>query len=100
MNKQLELVSPEMSQFLVIVASIVLAVVGGALGFIYRKTRGLIAVLAGPLVFGLWLIHGALVARFGMDSLGLLLFEGTVFVALGALLGLMWKRLGAAKLEN
>ena len=100
MNKQLELISPEMSQFLVLAASILVAVLGGVLGFITKKTRGLVAVLAGPLVFVLWLVHGALVARFGMDSLGLLLFEGTIFIALGAFLGLGWKRLGEGKLEN
>ncbi len=100
MNKQLELISPEMSQFLVLVASIVIAVVGGALGFIYRKTRGLVALLCGPLVWILWMIHGALVARFGMDSLGLLLFEGVVFVAIGAALGILWGRIGARNAEN
>ena len=100
MNKQLELISPETSQFLVIVASVLIAVLGGVLGFIAKKTRGLVAVSGGPLVFVLWMIHGSLVARFGMDSLGLLLFEGFVFVALGAVLGLSWNRLGARKLEN
>ena len=100
MNKQLELISPEMSQFLVLVVSIVLSVLGGVLGFIHKKTRGLVAVLSGPLVFVLWLVHGALVARFGMDSLGLLLFEGVVFVAIGAALGILWGRIGARNAEN
>lgn len=94
------LISPEMSQLPVLIASVLVALLGAALGFVFKKTRGLVAAFCGPLVFGLWLLHGALQARFGMDSLGLLLFEGVVFVALGAVLGLTWNRLGARKLEN
>ena len=89
------MISPEMSQLIVIVASILIALLGAGLGFLYKRTRGLVAALCGPLVFGLWVLHGALQARFGMDSLGLLLFEGLVFVAIGAVLGLFWNRLGA-----
>lgn len=94
------LISPGFSQLIVLVASILITVVGTVLGFIFKKTRGLLAALCGPLVFGLWLLHGALQARFGMDSLGLLLFEGVVFIALGAVLGLSWNRLGARNTEN
>ncbi len=94
------LISPEFSQLIVLVASILIALVGAALGFVFKKTRGLVAALLGPLVFGLWLLHGALQARFGMDSLGLLLFEGLVFIALGAVLGMSWNRLGARNTEK
>ncbi len=100
MNKQLELIPPEWSPYLVLAASVLLSLVCALLGFIARKARGLIAVLVGPMVLGLWALHGALVARWGMDSLGLLAFEGLVFVALGALVGWGWKRMGAAELEN
>jgi len=100
MNKQLELISPEQSQFYILIASILLSVLGAALGFWFKRVPGLVALLSGPLVFGLWMLHGALVSRFGMDSLGLLLFEGIVFIALGAVLGLGWNRLGARNTEN
>ncbi|RYX82626.1 hypothetical protein EON83_18830 [bacterium] len=94
-----ELITPELSQTLVLLAAIVVSILGAALGFFYKKTRGLIAALCGPLLFALWLLHGALVERFGMDSLGLLLFEGLVFIALGAALGVGWSRLGARNTE-
>jgi len=94
------LISPELSQFLVLAASVLIAILGAGLGFWAKRARGLLAALLGPLVFGLWLLHGALVARFGMDSLGLLAFEGVVFIALGAALGLFWSRLGAGELEK
>ena len=94
------LISPELSQFLVLAGSVLIAILGAALGFWAKRTRGLLAALLGPLVFGLWLLHGALVARFGMDSLGLLAFEGVVFIALGAALGVFWSRLGVGELEK
>ena len=100
MNKQLELIPPALSPFLVLGASVFLSIVGAVWGFIARRARGLVAVLVGPLVLGLWALHGALVARFGMDSLGLLAFEGLVFVALGAALGNVWRRMGERRLEN
>ena len=76
------------------------SLLGGALGFWFKRVPGLVALLSGPLIYGLWLLHGALVARFGIDSLGLLLGEGIVFIALGAVLGLGWNRLGARNTEN
>jgi uncharacterized membrane protein (Fun14 family) len=94
------LLSPEQSQQLVLVASIVVAILGAALGFAFKGARGLLASLCGPFVFGLWLLHGALVARFGMDSLALLVGESTVFIALGAVLGRVWNRLGARNTEK
>lgn len=98
MNK--ELISPEMSQVLVLLASVVASLLGAALGFWFKRGPGLVALLSGPLIYGLWLLHGALVARFGMDSLGLLVGEAIVFIALGAVLGLSWNRLGARNTEN
>ena len=95
-----ELISPEQSQMLVLLAAIAITVLGAALGFWFKKAPGLLAGLCGPLVFALWLVHGALVARFGIDSLGLLVGEGIVFIALGAALGVGWSRLGARNMEN
>ncbi len=94
-----ELISPELSQTLVLLAAIVVSVLGAVLGFYYKKTPGLLAALCGPLVVVLWFLHGALVARFGLDSLGLLLGEGIIFIALGAALGKGWSRLGARNRE-
>lgn len=94
-----ELISPAQSQMLILLAAIAITLLGGALGFWFKKTPGLLAALCGPLVFALWLVHGALVARFGIDSLGLLLGEGIVFIALGAALGVGWSRLGARNTE-
>ena len=85
---------------LVLVASIITAMLGAALGFWFKGARGLLTGLLGPLVFGLWLLHGALVARFGMDSLALLVGEAIVFIALGAVLGSIWNRLGARNTEK
>ena len=96
-----ELISPEQSQFVVLIASIALSVLGTAWGFWAKKAPGLIVVLVGPLVFGLWLLHGALTARFGLDSLALLVGEAIVFIALGAILGKVWNRIGVRnKQEN
>ena len=95
-----ELISPAQSQILVAVLAIFVAILGAGLGFWAKRIRGLSAALLGPLVWILWMIHGALTARFGLDSLGLLIVESLVFVALGAFLGLFWKRLGAQNTEK
>ncbi len=94
------LISPEQSQLLVLVASVLVAILGAAFGFWFKGVRGLLTAVLGPLLFGLWLLHGALVARFGMDSLALLIGEATVFIALGAVLGKGWNRLGARNTEK
>ena len=95
-----ELISPEQSQMLVMCAAILASVLGGVLGFWFKRVPGLVAILSGPLIYALWLMHGALVARFGMDSLALLVGETIVFIVLGAVLGLGWNRLGARNTEN
>ena len=95
-----ELISPAQSQILVAFLAILVAILGAGLGFWAKKTRGLVAALLGPLVWILWMVHGALTARFGLDSLGLLVGETLVFVALGAFLRLFWKRIGAQNTEK
>ena len=85
-----ELISPAQSQILVLGAAILLTIIGAAWGFVAARARGLVAALGGPLVFVLWIIHGALTAKFGMDSLWLLLGEAAFVVVAGAALGLAW----------
>ena len=97
MNNLHELISPEKSAFLVLVASILITIIGAGLGFYAAKTRGLIAGLCGPLVFVLWQVHNALTERFGLDSLPLLVAEIVGFVALGMMLGKVWNRVVAFK---
>lgn len=92
-----ELISPAQSQVLIAFLAIGISLLGAILGFWAKKTRGLVAALLGPLVWTLWTLHGVLVERFGLDSLGLLVGETLVFVALGAFLGSFWKRLGVQK---
>lgn len=92
-----ELISPEQSGALVLYAAIALTLLGAGLGFWAARARGLVAGLCGPLMYGLWVLHGALTARFGMDSLALLLGEVVGFVALGVALGWFWSRLVALK---
>ena len=91
-----ELINPAQSQILVVGAALLLALVGAAWGFVAARGRGLVLALGGPLVLVLWQIHGALMARFGMDSLGLLLAEAAFVVMAGAGLGTVWGRIVGA----
>ena len=101
MSQLQELISPAQSQILVMIAAIALTVIGAIWGFVAARARGLVAALGGPLVFLLWLIHGALTAKFGMDSLWLLLLGEAAFVIVaGALLGLAWSAIIGTKREE
>ncbi len=100
MSQLQELISPAQSQILVMGAAIALTIIGALWGFVAARTRGLVAALGGPLVYVLWLAHGALTARFGMDSLGLLLGEAAFIVVAGAALGLAWSRIVGSKSEE
>ena len=81
-------------------AAIALTIIGAIWGFIAARARGLVAALGGPLVFVLWQVHGALTARFGMDSLWLLLGEAAFVVVAGALLGMAWSAIIGTKREE
>ena len=100
MSQLQELISPAQSQILVMIAAIALTVIGAIWGFVAARARGLVAALGGPLVFLLWLIHGALTAKFGMDSLWLLLGEAAFVIVAGALLGLAWSAIIGTKREE
>ena len=94
-----ELITPAQSQILVLGAAMLLTIIGAAWGFAAARARGLVLALGGPLVFVLWLAHGALTARFGMDSLWLLLGEAAFVIVAGAALGLIWNRIVGSKPE-
>ena len=81
-------------------AAIALTIIGAIWGFVAARARGLVAALGGPLVFVLWQIHGALTAKYGMDSLWLLLGEAAFVVVAGALLGLAWSKIIGTKQEE
>ncbi|HEX9996000.1 MAG TPA: hypothetical protein VGB45_02570 [Abditibacterium sp.] len=100
-----ELISPEQSNVLVPFAAVALSVLGAAAGFWAARTRGLILVLAGPLVWGLWQFHQWMTrydpqtGYFGLDKVWVLVVEIVVFTALGAILGRIWNRVTAPKIQ-
>lgn len=100
MSQLQELISPAQSQILVMIAAISLTTIGAIWGFIAARARGLVAALGGPLVLVLWLTHGALTAKYGMDSLWLLLSEAAFVIVAGALLGLAWSKIIGTKREE
>ena len=106
MSQLHELISPQQADWLVLLASIALALVGAAAGFWAARTRGLVAALCGPLVFVLWQGHKWLTrydpesGYFGLDKVWVLGLEVVIFVALGAALGKIWSRVTAPKIEE
>ena len=93
MSQLQELINPAQAQILVGGAALLLLLIGALWGFVVARARGLVLAVGGPLVYVLWLIHGALTARFGMDSLWLLIAEAAFVVVAGAGLGLVWGRI-------
>lgn len=93
-----ELISPEQSNFLVICASLALSVVGAGAGFWAAKTRGLVLIFCGPLVWLMWQFHVWITrydpqsGYFGLNKVWVLALEVAVFVALGAFCGWIWNR--------
>ncbi len=98
-----ELVSPQQSETLVLLAAILLAIAGGGLGFRALGKRGLTAALAGPLVWLLWQAHKYVTrydpqsGYFGLDKVNVLLGEVVAFIVLGAFLGWAWNRIGLTR---
>jgi hypothetical protein len=101
-----ELISPQQSNLIVLLASIGLTLVGAGLGFWAARVRGLIAALCGPLVFVLWQFHTWITrydpqtGYFGLDKVWVLGLEIVVFVALGVVAGLIWNRVTAPKIQE
>jgi len=101
-----ELISPQQADWLVLLASITLTLVGAGAGFWAARKRGLVAALCGPLVFVLWQGHKWLTRYdpqsdyFGLNKVWVLGLEVVIFVALGASLGWAWSRVTAPKKEE
>lgn len=95
-----ELISPQQSETLVLLAAFMLALAGALLGFRATGKRGLTAALCGPLVWLLWQAHKYVTrydpqsGYFGLDKVNVLLGEVVGFVVLGAFLGWAWNRIG------
>lgn len=91
-----ELISPERANQLVLFAALALSIGGMGWGFWAAKTRGLVAVLAGPLIFLMWQGHNWITrydpqsGYFGLNKVGVLVLEVVLFVAIGALSGWIW----------
>jgi hypothetical protein len=94
-----ELVSPEQADSIVLLAAMVLLLGGALWGWKTLGSRGVIAGLLGPLVFGLWAFHKWITrydpqtGYFGLDKVKVLLLEIVLFVVLGAVLGVVWGNL-------
>jgi hypothetical protein len=103
MNEMQELVSPQQSETLVLLASALITVIGAGLGYRELKTRGLLAGLCGPLVWSLWQMHKYVTrydpqtGYFGLDKVKVLLSEVVLFVVLGAVLGWAWGTLSRSR---
>ncbi len=98
-----ELISPERADQLVLFAAIALSLIGAITGFWAAKTRGLMLVLGGPLVFLLWQGHKWITRYdpdtqfFGLDKVWVLGLEVVVFLSLGATCGWIWNRVISPK---
>ena len=94
-----ELISPEQSDRLVLLTSVVLCVVGAAWGYRVLGSRGAAAGIVGPLVFVMWQFHKWITrydpqsGYFGLDKVWVLLTEVVLFVVIGAVLGTAWGKL-------
>ncbi len=91
-----ELITPEQSEKYVLIASVLVTLSGAIWGYRAIGARGLVAGLAGPLLFALWQLHkyvtryDPVTGYFGLEKVSVLLLEVALFIVLGALLGWMW----------
>lgn len=93
-----ELVSPELSEKLVLVFSVLLTLWGGITGWRSLGLKGLWLAVVGPLALGMWRVHVYLTRydpqtqTLGLDQVKVVLLEFLMFVALGVALGWIWAR--------
>jgi hypothetical protein len=98
-----ELISPSQSEAGVLIASLALTFLCALRGWRVLGSRGAVAGVLGPLVFGLWKFHQWMTRfdlqteYFGLDKVKVLLLEVVVFVVVGVVLGLAWKNLISRK---
>ena len=94
-----ELISPEQSDKLVLLAAIVLTLAGAGWGYRVLGSRGAAAGIVGPVVFVMWQFHKWITrydpqsGYFGLDKVWVLLTEVVLFVVIGAVLGTAWGKL-------
>ena len=94
-----ELISPAQSETLIGILAAVLLFGCAAWGWKAIGPRGILLGLLGPLVFGLWQFHKWITrydpqtGYFGLDKVWVLLVEMALFVVLGAVLGVVIKKL-------
>jgi len=95
-----ELIDPSQAETLILGGAVLASLIGAAGGYFAVGKRGLFAALVGPLIWILWQLHKVLTARFGYDSLWLLVGEGVFVVGLGLLLGKLISRGGSTPAET
>ena len=94
-----ELISPEQSDRLVLLVSVLLCLVAAGWGYRVLGSRGAAAGIVGPLVFVMWQFHKWITrydpqsGYFGLDKVWVLLTEIVLFVVIGAILGTAWGKL-------
>lgn len=98
-----ELISPAQSELSVLIAAGVLLLGGALWGWKVLGARGVLLGLLGPLVWVLWQGHKWVTRYdpqteyFGLDKVWVLLLEVVLFIALGAILGIVWKSIISRK---
>jgi hypothetical protein len=98
-----ELISPAQSEKLVLMSAVAVTLIGAGWGYRVLGARGLMAGLAGPLVFVLWQFHKYITrydpasGYFGLDKVKILLLEVVLFIAVGVALGWIWDVMSRVK---
>jgi hypothetical protein len=97
MSDMQELLTVEQADHVVRLAALALpaagVVAGTAVGAVRRQAvrglaLGLLCGMIGPAIWGLWVMYGAVVGRYGLDSVKGLLVNIALFVAIGVAVGL------------
>jgi len=93
-----EFVSPQQAEVIIYAVAgglLALGVVGGAAAAAFTRPRragliiGAFVALAGALVYALWLVYNAVIARFGLDSVKALVINLAIFVVVGLGYGIL-----------
>ena len=107
MEEMRELVTVEQAERAIRLAAVALPAAGAAAGAIAGAVRGrvgrgvavgLLCGLAGPALWLLWRMYNGIVGSYGLDSVKGMLVNLALFacigLAVGALLGFVWRRQG------
>ena len=113
MAEMRELVTVEQAERAIRMVAVALPVAGAAVGAIVGAVRGraargvaigLLCGLAGPAVWLLWRMYNGIVGSYGLDSVKGLLVNLALFacigLAVGAVIGFLWRRQGGAAPER